>query len=198
MASAYFLPLSANARAIEERAIQIKHAYGFSPYDLIDPVALADRMSVPLVDPAWLDQLPASVTDALLGPLAGTWSAGSLPVGGRLYVLLNPRHGVARQNITLMEELVHEALGHPPSTLTREGSIAIRTCRRAVEEEAYAVAAALLMPYRSTFNHLNAGLSIDSLPAGAEVSADCRHSGSRLPGCGGWPRRGAVKRASRG
>jgi len=174
MSTAYFLPFSANARDVEVRAIEIKRAYEFGPYDMIDPVVLADRMEVPLVAPVWFDRLPASVAEQLLGPLAGTWSAGSLPVAGRLHVLLNPRHGQARQNITLMEELVHEALGHPPSTLTREGSIAIRTCRREVEEEAYAVAAALLMPYRSTFNHVNSGLPIEALPAGAEVSLDCR------------------------
>lgn len=174
MAPQHFLPFSANARDIEERAIQIKQAYGFSRYDLIDPLVLADRMDVPLVAPAWFDQLPVAVVEQLLGPLEGAWSAGSLPVAGRLHVLLNPRHGQARQNITLMEELVHEALGHPPSTLTREGSIAIRTCRREVEEEAYAVAAALLMPYRSTFYHVNGGLPIDTLPSGAEVSSDCR------------------------
>jgi hypothetical protein len=50
----------------------------------------------------------------------------------------------------------------------------MRTCQHEVESEAYAVATALLMPYRSTFNHLKAGGDIASIPTVVPVSAACR------------------------
>lgn len=50
----------------------------------------------------------------------------------------------------------------------------IRTCRHEIEDEAYAVVTALLMPYRPLFAHVNAGLPIDELATPAPVSRECR------------------------
>lgn len=48
------------------------------------------------------------------------------------------------------------------------------TWQHEVEDEAYSVAAALLMPYRPLFNHVNAGLPLEEFPTPAPISWDCR------------------------
>jgi Zn-dependent peptidase ImmA (M78 family) len=96
-----------------------------------------------------------------------------MTVDGITFVLLNPTHSETRRSPTLAEELVHIALGHPPSKLTVVGGVATRTCQHDVESEAYAVAVALLVPYRSLFNHLNGGGLLGDLPTPVPLSLEC-------------------------
>lgn len=131
-------------------------------------------MGVALVPGGWLFGLEESERRALLVDHGSAWSAGSITVNDRLHVLLNPTHSVERQSPTLAEELVHQALGHPASQLLVVDGTAMRTCQHEVEGEAYAVATALLMPYRSTFNHLKERGSVETIPAAVPVSAACR------------------------
>jgi hypothetical protein len=54
-----------------------------------------------------------------------------------------------------MEEIVHITLGHPMTTITAERSNmgrAMRSYDGRVEDEAYAVGAACIIPYRTLFN----------------------------------------------
>jgi len=50
----------------------------------------------------------------------------------------------------------------------------MRTCQHDTEDEAYAVATALVMPYRDLFNHVNAGQPLADLPVPVPVSQACR------------------------
>jgi hypothetical protein len=169
-----FLPFTPKAKAIETKAIAIKSDYDYGPYDLIDPVELAGRMGVGLIPVSWFDTLEPDHRTQLLVEIGSAWSAGSITVDDWTHVLLNPWHTAERHSPTLAEELVHLALGHPASKLTTVNGVPMRTCQHEVESEAYAVATALLMPYRSTFNHLKAGRDIASIPALVPVSAACR------------------------
>ena len=99
--------------------------------------------------------LSESAREHLLGPAVEKWSGGacSLPNGMKL-VILNPTHGRARTNATLMEEICHVFLGHQPNRLSvvtkdERGKVMARDYRKADEEEAYGVGAAALVPYRS-------------------------------------------------
>jgi len=99
--------------------------------------------------------LSESAREHLLGPAVEKWSGGacSLPNGMKL-VILNPTHGRARTNATLMEEICHVFLGHQPNRLSvvtkdERGKVMSRDYRKADEEEAYGVGAAALVPYRS-------------------------------------------------
>jgi hypothetical protein len=169
-----FLPFATKGKAIELRAIEIKRRYGFGPYEAIHPIELANRMGAGIVAAEWFDRLPVDLRISVLGDHSRSWSAGSITVAGILRVVANPEHSEARRTITLLEELVHEALGHPKSQLVVQDGVAMRTCRHDVEDEAYAVAAALVMPYRDLFNHLNAGRPLSDLPVPAPVSDECR------------------------
>jgi hypothetical protein len=81
----------------------------------------------------------------LLGEAADKWSGGActLPNGMKL-VILNPNHGRARTNATLMEEICHVFLGHQPNRLSvvtkdERGKVMNRDYRKADEEAAYGV-----------------------------------------------------------
>lgn len=91
----------------------------------------------------------------LIGVGKDCWSGGAcsqpLPDGRKL-ILLNPTHGANRQNATLMEEISHVFLGHQPSklavtTYNKEGKPISREYRAEIEEEAYSVGAAALVPF---------------------------------------------------
>jgi hypothetical protein len=91
----------------------------------------------------------------LIGDGKDCWSGGAcsqpLPDGRKL-ILLNPTHGANRQNATLMEEISHVFLGHQPSklaitTYSKEGKPIAREYRAEIEEEAYSVGAAALVPF---------------------------------------------------
>jgi hypothetical protein len=91
----------------------------------------------------------------LLGAASEEWSGGAssrpLPDGRRM-VILNPKHGPARTNATLMEEISHVFLGHQPTRLKvavhdQRGRLRSRDYRKADEEAAYATGAAALVPY---------------------------------------------------
>jgi hypothetical protein len=170
-----FLPFATKGKQIELRAIEIKTEYDFGPYDAVSPIELADRMGVGIVDAVpFFDSLPERLRMTLLENGSRSWSAGSITARGELYVLPNPTHSEARRSPTLLEELVHQALGHPKSQLIEQDGVVIRTCQHDVEDEAYCVATALLMPYRELFNHLNAGRRLVDLPVPAPVSDECR------------------------
>jgi Zn-dependent peptidase ImmA (M78 family) len=139
-------------------------------------------MGVAVIAESWFDRLEADHRDELLVDHGRSWSAGSVVVDDRLHVLLNPTHSPERHSPTLAEELVHLALGHPVSQLLVVDGLPMRTCQHEVESEAYAVATALLMPYRSTFNHLNGGGRMEAIPAAVPVSDACRAYRPKMAG----------------
>jgi Zn-dependent peptidase ImmA (M78 family) len=101
----------------------------------------------------------------LIGDGKNAWSGGAcsqkLPDGRKL-IVLNPTHGANRQNATLMEEISHVFLGHKPSklavtTYNKEGKPIAREYQADVEEEAYSVGAAALVPFSALRRMINQG-----------------------------------------
>jgi Zn-dependent peptidase ImmA (M78 family) len=169
-----FLPFTPGGKAIETRAIDLKRAHGFGPYVALDPETLADAMDAHIVAKEWFASLPSALRNAVLIEHRDRWSAGSITVEGRLVILANPGHPETRRTVTLLEELVHHGLGHPKSELMERDGLVIRTCRHDIEDEAYAVATALVMPYRQLFAHVDAGRPLEELDTPAPVSQACR------------------------
>jgi hypothetical protein len=177
-----FLPFTPKAKAIELKAIAIKESNGIGPYVAVDPLDLARRMDIGVVPPDWFDTLDPGHRRQILDDFGRTWSAGSVVAEGRTYVLLNPGHSPERHSPSLAEELVHVALGHPKSELKETDGLFVRTCQHEVESEAYAVAVALILPYRTVFNHIRDGGAIESIPAPVPVSAACRAYRTKVSG----------------
>jgi hypothetical protein len=91
---------------------------------------------------------------------ADSWSGGATSdLGdGSHVVVLNDRHTAGRQAATLMEEVCHILFGHKMSGIDPDW-FGGRSYNVNIEEEAYAVGAAALVPYHSLKDFLSSGLS---------------------------------------
>jgi hypothetical protein len=110
----------------------------------------------------------------LLDGAGAHWSAGvhatPLPDGTYLCIL-NPTHDVRRQRISLMEEISHVFLRHPPTTVRDlGGGLSSRDFLKSQEEEAYGVGAAAIMPWTSFFHDLNDGMAVDEIAEKYRIS----------------------------
>lgn len=153
------LPPTRKGRHFEIRAIGLRDFAGLSRDDeRLNPFELA-RYAKLLVAP--FEQIEPFLSEEtkrqLLKDGRDAWSGGAcsqtLPDGSKL-IILNPTHGENRQNATLMEEICHVFMGHKPSRLAiekrdKDGRIVARDYNHDIEEEAYSIGAAALVPYSS-------------------------------------------------
>ena len=150
------LPPTQKGRWFELRALGIREFAGLRrDIERLDPFLLARYAKLLVVELRDVEGLSDETREHLLGAGADAWSGGAsarnLPNGWRL-VILNPTHGPSRTNATLMEEVSHVFLGHKPNRLavmskTADGKILYRDYNHAIEEAAYSVGAAALVPY---------------------------------------------------
>lgn len=151
------LPPTRKGRNYEIRALGLRDFAGLKTDDeRLNPFDLA-RYANLLV--ASFEQIEPFLTEEtkkhLLGDGRDKWSGGACSQtlhDGRKLIILNPTHGKNRQNATLMEEICHVFLGHKPSRLAVEnraanGRIIARDYHAEIEEQAYSIGAAALVPY---------------------------------------------------
>lgn len=124
--------------------------------------------------------LSKEALDHLLGAGKDRWSGGAaaqtLPDGRKL-IILNPTHGTNRHNATLMEEISHVFLGHKPSQLgvrntNSRGDAIARDYRPEIEEEAYGVGAAALVPYAALVRLISEGKTSREIARHFKVSRE--------------------------
>lgn len=177
--SRQFLPFTPLGRATELRAIGVKRVLGLGPGAAVDPLTVLPRVPARLVDAeTFVRDAPPHVRQALLVTGPGAWSAiglGASPVTGEELIVVNSTHHVHRQRASIMEEVVHIVLGHPKTELVRDAGGVVRTrpYNNAVEDEAYSVGAACVLPWPELFTAVSR--RADPIPAIAErysVSAD--------------------------
>jgi hypothetical protein len=146
----------------------------------LNPFALARFANLLVVDIDKLKGLSPETRKYLLGAAAEEWSGGAtsraLPDGRRI-VILNPTHGRARTNATLMEEICHVFLGHQANRLAiiakdDKGKTLARDYRKADEEAAYATGAAALVPYRTLNKLVLQGSEAEEIARHFRVSKD--------------------------
>lgn len=151
------LPPGEKWRLFELQAMGLREFARVDPDRPLNPFALARFANLLVVDIEKLKHLSSQTREHLLGAAAEEWSGGAtsraLP-DGRKIVILNPTHGRARTNATLMEEICHVFLGHQANRLAiiakdDKGKTLARDYRKADEEAAYATGAAALVPYRA-------------------------------------------------
>ncbi len=164
------------------------------PEQKLDPFELARYANLLVAD---FDAVRQLLSQESLGQLLGagknSWSGGAcsqaLPDGRRL-IILNPTHGRNRQNATLMEEVCHVFFGHKPSRLAfREkgdnGEVKARDYDHQIEEQAYSVGAAALVPYAALTRFVSEKMTSRQIARHFEVShllVEYRIKVSRL-----WP-----------
>ncbi len=146
------LPPTQKGRHYEIRAIGLRQFAGLQRDDEpLNPFELARYAKLLVVT---FEQIEPFLSDETKRELIGNgkeaWSGGAcsqtLPNGQKL-IILNPTHHINRQNATLMEEISHVFLGHKPSRLALGNKT--RDYHAEIEEEAYSVGAAALVPYSS-------------------------------------------------
>jgi hypothetical protein len=147
------LPPGQKWRTFELKALALRDFARVKLDVPLDPFTLARFANLIVIDLDQVKNLSDSAREHLLGTAADRWSGGActLPNGTKL-VILNPTHGRARTNATLMEEICHVFLGHQPNRLSvvskdERGRVLNRDYRKADEEEAYGVGAAALVPF---------------------------------------------------
>ncbi|MDQ3908362.1 MAG: ImmA/IrrE family metallo-endopeptidase [Acidobacteriota bacterium] len=150
------LPPTFKGRQYEIRAMGLRDFAGLRREDEpLDPFALAHYAKLLVISFDQIEGLSEEAREHLLGVGTNSWSGGTcsrpLPNGWRL-VILNPKHGQARNNATLMEEVCHVFLGHKANRLSivaqnKRGKTVARDYNDADEEAAYSVGAAALVPF---------------------------------------------------
>ncbi|MFN0112533.1 MAG: ImmA/IrrE family metallo-endopeptidase [Blastocatellia bacterium] len=170
----HYLPtdtVSEKFRQYEQLALRVRSFAGLvGIHDQLDPYALAKSVGLRIVALDSIDGL-SEETKALLQSPNGAWSGGATPMlpDGTHIVILNPSHSKTRKMATLMEEICHVLLGHKHSELSVNSETG-RTHNKRIEEEAYSVGAAALLPYRALVCNLSRGQSMQSIAAQAGVS----------------------------
>lgn len=161
------MPPTRKGRHYEIRALGLRDFAGLkSDEERLNPFELAKYAKL-LV--ASFEDIEPFLTEETRLQLLGTgkdkWSGGAcsqtLPDGRKL-IVLNPTHGKNRQNATLMEEICHVFMGHQPSrlaieNLNKDGKVIARDYRAEIEEEAYSIGAAALVPYTALRRMVNEG-----------------------------------------
>ncbi len=189
------LPPTRKGRNYEIHAIGLREFAGLRRDDeRLNPFELA-RYAKLLV--ASFEQIEPFLTEETKSHLLGTgsdkWSGGAcsqpLPDGRKL-IVLNPTHTQNRQNATLMEEICHVFLGHRPSRLAvkrrnKDGEIIARDYNPVIEEQAYSIGAAALVPYSALKRFVEEGKTSRQIAGHFNVSyqlVEYRIKVSRL-----WP-----------
>ena len=161
------MPPTQKGRHYEIRAIGLRDFAGLeNDEQTLNPFELAHYAKLLVASFEQIEPLLSEDTKQhLLGTGKDKWSGGAcsqtLPDGRKL-IVLNPTHGKNRQNATLMEEICHVFMGHTPSrlaiqTTNKDGKVIARDYRAEIEEEAYSIGAAALVPYTSLARMVNLG-----------------------------------------
>jgi hypothetical protein len=175
------LPPTYKGRQYELRALGLRDFAGLRRDDApLDPFALAHFAKLMVINFDEIKGLSREAREHLLGEGANTWSGGTasrpLPNGWRL-VILNPKHGLQRNNATLMEEVCHVYLGHKANRLhilaeNKQGKTVAREYNEEDEEVAYAVGAAALVPFTALRRFVSKGEPSRAIAQHFNVSRD--------------------------
>jgi hypothetical protein len=166
MAPRLFLPFTPNGKTTELKAIEVKQRLGLGPQAAVDPFKVLPQVPARLFDARELRLHSPVLACALFVAHPAAWDAvgfGHIGAEGEAIILLNHTRPVTRQRATLMEEIVHIVLDHPKTPLAprraagRKNTVLAwtRPYDRAVEDEAYNVGAACLLPYPELFYAVN-------------------------------------------
>jgi hypothetical protein len=171
-----FVPFTPVGKSIEVKAIGLKQRVGLPWYEPVDPLAMLAAIPARLLLEADIRQLSPPLADALFVEGVNAWSAFAIaPSSTGSIIVLNSRHPETRRRASLMEEIAHLMLDHPPSRLCLDldGISLIRSYNDTAELEAYDVGAACLVPYALLFRQIRyEAKQVDELARLFSVSED--------------------------
>ncbi len=156
-------PTAGKWREYERKALEVRRFAGVGVFERLDPMRIAESLRMKVVTLDSIDGLSDETRKYLAA--SRQWSGGvteSLPNGTRV-VVMNENQSRERRAATLMEEICHTLLGHTPSSISAGAEVEGRTYNRVVEDEAYGVGAAALLPYRALSESLSRGDSVEAI-----------------------------------
>lgn len=169
----------------ERLAIELRDEVGLSPYDRLDPKALADLYGIPAIDLSDLDADQRHVQH-FAGDESAAWSALTVFRGTRRLIVLNDAHDDGRLANSFSHELAHLFLEHQPKPVRNaDGTF---SWNPQMEAEATELAAQLLIPTCTARSLAYRGQSADRVAQTYGVSTDLARW--RLQVSGGLQMRG--------
>jgi hypothetical protein len=132
----------------EEISLRVRRKLKLPDAAPLDPLQLADLLSVLVLPPSDLRDMPEECRRRLTNDHSDNWSAITVANGKHHLIVINTAHAATRRNSDLAHELAHVILGHEPSMMfASPGSgIALRTHNKEQEDEANWLAGCLLLP----------------------------------------------------
>ena len=147
----------------EEYAQEFRQELQLGDSDPLDPYALAAHLEIPirklLSDPAFSNELRAYFA----GKGRDLFSAATVFDGSRAEIILNDNHHANRLHSSLMDEIAHILLGHPPRPPITDGGC--RHFDRILEKEANDLGWTILVPKRAALR------AIENFTARADACA---------------------------
>lgn len=162
-----YLPVTAGKfRRYEQLGLRVRSFLNLGIHERLNPLRLAELVGLRVITLKDVVGLSDEVKQVLTNS-SQAWSGGAtpeLPDGSRI-VIINPMQSQGRQAVTLMEEISHTLLGHRHSQIMLDPGEKNnhRDYNDLIEEEAYAVGAAALVPYRALACDLSRGIIIKSI-----------------------------------
>lgn len=143
----------------ERFALSLRAELDLAVTDALDPFALTKHLEIPAISVEELQRHGAnSRSISRLTSARSGFSALTICEGTRKLIVYNPRHAPTRRANSMLHEVSHVVLEHPPAPALGTGGCRYWDSR--LEAEADWQAAALLVPRDGAFAWLQAGNSI--------------------------------------
>lgn len=145
----------------EETSARVRRKLRLPADSPLDPMDLAGLLSVIVLSPEDITDLPSDCRQRLARDHSENWSAITVANGRQHLIVVNTSHAPARRNSNVAHELAHVILGHEPSLMfaSPTSGTALRTHNKEQEDEANWLAGCLLLPKDALFSirrrHLN-------------------------------------------
>lgn len=131
---------------IEKRATAVRRSLGLDQIQILDPGLLANGLGAEVFNLA--DLIDDEIALRRARAIGFDGMASTHPRDGSPIIVLNCGKPARRRTATIMEELGHLLLDHPPSRIYTDEQLGVlrRSYDKAQEQEAYDLGAALLLP----------------------------------------------------
>lgn len=150
----------------ERTAANIRHELALSPFERLDPFALATLLDVEICTPRDIPGLPKEVLDQLIVEDPWGWSAVSFQKPeGKTIIIYNPRKSAGRRASDICHEVAHIIQEHKPGMimLSHDGMMAMRTFNQKQEDEANWLGWSLLLPREALMKAVREGLTTEQI-----------------------------------
>ena len=170
---------------LERQAAAVRGRLGLSQLDVLDPWRLADLIPAHVF---YTEDVVGPDLAALAGRVAWDGFAYQYPDESMLIIVLNSARPSTRQQATLMEELCHGLLRHPPTRLAEDPLTGLlrREYHQDLEHEAYDLGATILLPKEKVQLEVSQGTPAEDLAQVHGCSVQLVHY--RIRRCRLWNR----------